>query len=47
MLEDMRAKNSAVILAATALSNARIARDKVLYAQDTGLYDVAQGAKTM
>ncbi|MBT1697894.1 hypothetical protein KK083_13460 [Fulvivirgaceae bacterium PWU4] len=45
MLEDMRAKNSAVILAATALSNARIARDKVLYAQGTGLYDVAQGTK--
>jgi hypothetical protein len=46
LLEDMRAKNSAVIQTLTALSNARIARDKVLYGKGTGLYDVAQGAKS-
>jgi hypothetical protein len=37
---DLRAKNTAVINAITALSNARIARNKTLYADKTGLYDI-------
>jgi hypothetical protein len=45
LLTDLKAKNTAVIAATTALSNARIARDKVLYADITGLCDVALDAK--
>lgn len=45
LLADLRAKNTAVINATTALSNARIARDKTLYAETTGMLDVAQGVK--
>lgn len=45
LLADLRAKNTAVINATTALSNARIARSKALYAETTGLMDVAQGVK--
>lgn len=45
LLADLRAKNTAVINATTALSNARIARDKALYGEATGLLDVAQGVK--
>jgi hypothetical protein len=45
MLTDLRAKNTAVITATTALSNARIARDKALYAETTGMVDTAQDAK--
>ena len=45
LLTDLRAKNTAVINAYTALSNARIARDKTLYAETTGMLDVAQGVK--
>jgi 3-dehydroquinate synthase class II len=45
LLADLRAKNTAVITATTALSNARIARDKALYGETTGLLDVAQDIK--
>lgn len=45
MLTDLRAKNTAVISAYTAVSNARIARDKALYAETTGVLDVAQDVK--
>ncbi len=45
LLVDLRAKNSAVNSATTALSNARISRDEILYAADTGLYDIAQAVK--
>jgi propanediol dehydratase large subunit len=45
MLTDLRAKNTAVINATTALSNARIARDKALYGETTGMVDVAQDVK--
>lgn len=45
MLADLKAKNTAVINATTALSNARIARDKILYSDDTGLIDTAKDVK--
>ena len=45
MLTDLKTKNTAVINATTALSNARIARDKVLYADDLGLVDTAKDVK--
>jgi hypothetical protein len=45
LLTDLRAKNTAVISATTALSNARIARDKALYGETTGILDVAQDTK--
>jgi hypothetical protein len=43
---DLSAKNSAVVLATTELSNARIARNKVLYNELTGLVDTAADVKT-
>lgn len=42
---DLKAKNVAVITAATALSNARIARNEVLYGKTTGLCDLAANVK--
>ena len=45
LLTDLRAKNTAVISANTALSNARIARDKALYGEIIGILDVAQDTK--
>lgn len=45
LLTDLKAKNTGVINATTALSNARIARDKALYAEIIGLLDVAQDVK--
>jgi hypothetical protein len=45
-LTDLRAKNTAVINATTAVSNARIARDKALYAEVTGMIDTALDVKT-
>lgn len=41
----LKTKNTSVVSATTALSNARIARNKVLYANDTGLVDVAMDVK--
>jgi hypothetical protein len=45
LLADLKAKNTAVITATTALSNARIARDKLLYAENTGLCDIGLDVK--
>jgi hypothetical protein len=45
LLADLKAKNSAVINADTALKNARIARNKVLYAPATGMVDTALAVK--
>ena len=45
MLADMRAKNTAVINATTAVSNARIARNKALYEDNTGLVDTTKAVK--
>jgi hypothetical protein len=45
VLDDLKIRNSAVILATTNASNARINRDKVLYADLTGLYNIAQAVK--
>jgi hypothetical protein len=41
LLTDLKAKNTAVITAETALANARIARNDVLYKANTGLVDIA------
>lgn len=46
MLADLKAKNTAVINATTTASNARIARDKALYAEVTGMVDTALDVKT-
>lgn len=43
---DLSAKNTAVITATTGLGNARIARNKVLYTELTGLVDIAADVKT-
>lgn len=45
MIADMRAKNSAVVNAWTAVSNARLNRNKVMYATATGMVDVALAVK--
>jgi hypothetical protein len=45
LLADLRAKNAAVITAITNVSKARIARDKIHYADLTGLVDVATHIK--
>ena len=42
---NLRDKNSAVINAVTPLSNARLARNSILYQTDTGLVDTAMDAK--
>ena len=42
---DMTAKNTALATAFTGISNARIARDKVLYKETTGLVDTAKAVK--
>ena len=42
---DMTAKNTSLASAFTAISNARIARDKVLYKETTGLVDTAKAVK--
>jgi hypothetical protein len=45
LLTDLKAKNTAVINANTGVSNARINRDKALYADITGLIDTALAVK--
>jgi len=45
LLADMRTKNTGAINALTPLSNARIARNTILYATGTGLVDVAGEVK--
>lgn len=42
---NLKTTNTAVINATTAISNARIARNNILYAPKTGLYDIAQEVK--
>jgi hypothetical protein len=42
---DMTAKNTALATAFTAISNSRIARDKVLYKDLTGLVPIAKDVK--
>ena len=46
LLNDLKAKNAAVIAATTPLSNARIARNDILYKENTGLIDIALDSKT-
>ena len=46
LLEDLKAKNQAVVDATTPLSNARIARNDNLYKESTGLVDVALDVKS-
>ena len=46
LLADLRAKNAAVITATAPLSNARIARNDILYKPITGLIDTALDVKT-
>lgn len=43
---ELLAKNAAVVAAAAPLSNARIARNEVLYKTNTGLVDIATDTKT-
>lgn len=45
MLTDLKAKNTGVINAVTAASNARINRDKLLYGEITGMVDTALAVK--
>ncbi|HNW99631.1 MAG TPA: hypothetical protein PKK00_14590 [Bacteroidales bacterium] len=45
MLASMKAKNTAVINTITALSNARIDRNKIFYKENIGLYDIAMDVK--
>jgi hypothetical protein len=45
MLTDLKAKNTAVINATTAVSNARINRDRAIYAEEAGMIDTAQDVK--
>ena len=46
ILNDLRAKNTAVISATTLLSNARISRNVILYKENTGLVDITVDTKT-
>ena len=46
LLNDLKAKNAAVNAATAPLSNARIARNEILYKPDTGLVDIALAVKT-
>jgi hypothetical protein len=43
---EMKTLNDTVVTTATALSNARIARNEVLYKENTGLVDIAADVKT-
>jgi hypothetical protein len=46
LYDGLRAKNNAVIAAEVPISNARIARNEVLYTETTGLCDIALTTKT-
>lgn len=46
LYNDLKEKNTAVINATTPISNARIARNNILYKENTGLVDVALDVKT-
>ena len=45
LLADMRTKNTDAINALTPVSNSRIARNNILYTEDTGLVDIAGDVK--
>ena len=45
ILDDLKAKNAAVVESYIPLSNARISRNNLLYKENTGLYDVAMDVK--
>ncbi len=45
LLTSLKSANTAVITATTGYSNARISRDSILYATDTGLVDIAGEVK--
>ena len=45
ILDDLKAKNAAVVESYIPLSNARISRNDLLYKENTGLYDVALDVK--
>ncbi len=45
LLTELKAKNTAVINTITTLSNTRIARNKALYAEGTGILSIAQDVK--
>jgi hypothetical protein len=45
LLTSLKTTNTAVIAATTPLSNARIARNKILYNPTTGLYDIQKAVK--
>jgi hypothetical protein len=45
LYDELRTKNNAVIAAEVPFSNARIARNEVLYTETTGLCDIAQTTK--
>jgi len=44
-VDDLKAKNTAVVNATTAVSNARIARNNILYNENTGLVNIALDVK--
>lgn len=46
LYNDLRTKNAAVVTVTASLSNARIARNRILYKENIGLVDVAADAKT-
>lgn len=46
LLNTLKAKNTAVVMAETQLSNARIARNQIMYKPITGLVDIAADVKT-
>lgn len=46
LYNDLKAKNAAVVAATAPLSNARIARNDLLYKPNTGLVDIALDTKT-
>jgi hypothetical protein len=46
LYNDLKAKNTAVVMAETQLSKARIARNEIMYKPITGLVDIAADVKT-
>lgn len=45
-LEDLKAKNNAVVSVTTELSNSRISRNEMLYRENAGLVDIAMDVKS-
>jgi hypothetical protein len=46
LYDDLKTKNTAVVTAATPLSNARISRNDIMYKANTGLVDIALDTKS-